>query len=145
MKKFISVFFLMLTVLGVSAQKKGDYLACTGNNVNVRTGPGLKYSVQTNYDNQKVQLMKGDGVGDGYVECDHETGNCVLQYEGRKQNGFMLVSYLGEGLNVHGWVSAQYLRKVCPWCEGYPRTYDDCDKENPRLLKVCKHCKGRGY
>lgn len=144
MKKFVLICFLMLAALGVNAQKKGDSMVCTGNNVNVRTGPGLNYRVQTEYD-QKVQLMKGYGVGDGYMECEHETGNCVLVYEGKTQNGFMLISYLGEGVNVHGWVSAQYLRKVCPWCEGYPKTYDDCDKDNPRLLKVCKKCNGRGY
>ena len=145
MKKLVLICTLVLTVLGVNAQRKGDFLACTGNNVNVRTGPGLNYRVQTHYDNQKVQLMKGAGVGDGYMNCEHETGNCVLVYEGKKQNGFMLVSYLGEGTNVQGWVSSQYLRKVCPSCEGYPKTYDDCDKENPRLLKVCKKCNGRGY
>ena len=144
MKQFFLICFLILTVLGVKAQKKGDCLACTGNNVNVRTGPGLNYRVLTEY-NQKLQLMKGFGVGDGYQECEHETGNCVLVYEGKKQNGFMLVSYLGEGINIQGWVSAQYLRKVCPWCEGYPKTYDNCDKDKPRLLKVCKKCNGRGY
>ena len=58
---------MVLTALGVNAQRKGDFLACTGNNVNVRTGPGLNYRVQTHYDNQKVQLMKGAGVGDGDV------------------------------------------------------------------------------
>ena len=145
MRKYFLMVLMLMTALFVNAQKKGDYLACTGNNVNVRTGPGLKYSVQTHYGDEKIQLMKGYGVGDGYVECEHETGNCVLMYEGKRENGFMLVSYMGEGTNIQGWVSAQYLRKVCPWCEGYPKTYDDCDKETPRLLKVCKHCKGRGY
>ena len=43
---------------------------------------------------------------------------------------------MGEGTIIQGWVSEQHLRKLCPWCEGYPKTYDDCDKENPRLLKV---------
>ena len=136
---------MALMSLSVSAQKNGDYLACTGNNVNMRTGPGKNYRVQTHYMNQKVQLMKGDGVGDGYEECEHETGNNVLVYLGVTRNGFMKVGFYGEGINIEGWVSAQYLKKVCPWCEGYPKTYDDCDKENPRLLRVCKKCKGRGY
>ena len=145
MKKLVLICIMVLTALGVNAQRKGDFLACTGNNVNVRTGPGLNYRVQTHYGNQKVQLMKGAGVGDGYMDCEHETCNCVLVYEGKKQNGFMLISYLGEGMNIQGWVSSKYLCKVCPSCEGYPKTYDDCDKENPRLLKVCKKCNGRGY
>ena len=116
MKKSVLICIMVLTALGVNAQRKGDFL-----------------------------LMKGAGVGDGYMDCEHETGNCVLVYEGKKQNGFMLISFLGEGTNVHGWVSSKYLRKVCPSCEGYPKTYDDCDKENPCLLKVCKKCNGRGY
>ncbi len=136
---------MALVSLSANAQKNGDYLACTGNNVNVRTGPGMNYPVQTHYGNQKVQLMKGYGIGDGYEECEHETGNCILVYLGATRNGFMKVGYYGEGTNIEGWVSAQYLRKVCPWCEGYPKTYDDCDKDNPRLLRVCKKCKGRGY
>lgn len=145
MKKIIMMCTLMLMALSVSAQKKGDYLACTGNNVNVRTGPGLNYRVQTHYGNQKIQLMKGDGVGVGYEDCEHETGNFVLEYLGVKKNGFMKVGYYGEGTNIEGWVSAQYLKKVCPWCDGYPETYDSCDSENPRLLRVCKKCHGRGY
>lgn len=145
MKKCVLMCIMALMSLSVSAQKNGDYLACTGNNVNMRTGPGKNYRVQTHYMNQKVQLMKGDGVGDGYEECEHETGNNVLVYLGVTRNGFMKVGFYGEGINIEGWVSAQYLKKVCPWCEGYPKTYDDCDKENPRLLRVCKKCKGRGY
>lgn len=144
MKKTMMIMLMLFSVLSIQAQQKGDALACTGNNVNVRTGPGLNYSVLTDY-NGKVQLMKGYGIGDGYQECEHETGNFVLIYEGRRQNGFMLVSYLGEGTNIQGWVYSKYLKKVCPWCEGYPKTYDDCDSEHPRLLHVCKKCKGRGY
>lgn len=136
---------MITTTMVAHSQKKGDYLACTGNNVNVRVGPGKNYKVLTNYNGDKVQLMKGDGVGIGFDECEHETGNCVLEYEGRRKNGFMEVSYLGEGTNIHGWVSEQYLKRVCRWCDGYPKTYDDCDKENPTLLRVCKKCNGRGY
>lgn len=145
MKRIILLATLCTFALAVRAQKAGDALACTGNNVNVRTGPGLNYSVQTHYGDKKIQLMKGYGIGVGYEQCEHETGNCMLICEGQKKNGFMLVSYVGEGTNIKGWVSAKYLTKVCPYCEGYPKTYDDCDKENPKLLRICKKCNGRGY
>ena len=112
MKKLVLICFLMLAALGVNAQKKGDSMVCTGNNVNVRTGPGLNYRVLTEY-GQKVQLMKGNGVGDGYMECEHETGNCVLVYEGKTQNGFMLISYLGEGVNVQGRSEERRVGKEC--------------------------------
>ncbi len=141
----IMIITMMLFALNVSAQKKYDALACTGNNVNVRTGPGLNYQVQTQYCNEKVQLMKGTGIGVGYENCEHETGNYVLIYLGVKKNGFMKIGYYGEGIIVEGWVSSKYLKKVCPWCEGYPKTYDDCDEDYPRLLRVCKKCNGRGY
>jgi len=91
------------------------------------------------------QIWKGCGVGDGFEDCDHETGNYVIEYRGKKRNGFILVAVLGEGINIEGWISAQYLRPICRHCDGYPKTYDSCDAENPKLLYTCRYCHGRGY
>ncbi len=123
------------TTSTITAQQ---FYACTGNNVNVRKGPGKQYGVIR-------QIWKGCGVGDGFVDCEHETGNYVIEYRGKKRNGFILVAVLGEGINIEGWISAQYLRPICRHCDGYPKTYDSCDAENPKLLYTCRYCRGRGY
>ena len=135
MKRMIMILFVAICATTMYAQQ---FYACTGNNVNVRKGPGKQYGVIQ-------QLWKGCGVGDGYNECEHETGNCVIEYKGKKKNGFIYIGAYGEGLFVEGWISAQYLKPICRHCEGYPKQYDNCDSERPRLLRTCKYCKGRGY
>ena len=135
MKRLLLTLLVVMSAATINAQQ---YYACTGNNVNIRKGPGKNYGVIQ-------QIWKNCGVGDGYMECEHETGNYVIEYRGKKKNVFILVAAMGEGLNGEGWMSAQYLKPVCRYCDGYPKTYDDCDSENPKLLKVCKYCHGRGY
>ena len=74
MKKLVLICVLLSTVLSANAQKRG--FVCTGNHVNVRTGPGKNYPVVgTDFNaKDKVQLMKGTVVTD----------------EGKRKNGFCL-------------------------------------------------------
>ena len=41
MKRIVTICMLLLMVVAANAQEKG--FVCTGNNVNVSKGPGLKY------------------------------------------------------------------------------------------------------
>ncbi len=130
MKKILLICMMLMTVITVNAQEKG--FVCTGNNVNVRTGPSKNYPV---YDggvgtNGKRQLFKGDVVRD----C------------GKRKNGFCLVQGALEwgGDERDGWVSAQYLRPVilCKTCFG---TGDENIGEVDIDLITCRKCKGKGY
>ena len=112
-----------MTVVSANAQRRG--YVCTGNNVNVRTGPGKNYSVVV-YNSAVTQMFKG----------------CVAQNLGKKRNGFIYVGFLDRSflpsiIPIKGWVSAQYLRAVtlCSKCDGWGISgYDECSK-----------CRGKGY
>ena len=130
MKRLITMLLFMLAVTAVNAQQRG--FVCTGNHVNVRTGPGKNYPVVgTDFNaKDKVQLMKGTVVTD----------------EGKRKNGFCLI---GQGLEWGGderggWVSAQYLRPVilCPTCGG---SKNENIGEIDIDLITCRKCKGKGY
>ena len=73
MKRFSFLLLLMFAVVAVNAQSKG--FVCTGDYVNVRTGPGKNYKVYDVETGHKRQLSKGD----------------VVKYSGKKKNGFCLV------------------------------------------------------
>ena len=102
------VVMLSLTAINADAQRRGQYLTCTGDNVNVRTGPGKNYKVKTipSFDvemmrnvRMKLQLFRGNRV----------------KYLGQRKNGFLFVqfAYEGEGGYITyytGWVSADFLR-----------------------------------
>jgi len=128
MKKLSTVLMLLFVMMTVNAQHKG--FVCTGNNVNVRTGPGKNYSVYDNNTDHKRQLSKGDVV----INC------------GKKKNGFYLIQGPLEwgGDERDGWVSAQYLRPVtlCPKCKGYK---DINIAEIDIELATCDKCNGKGY
>lgn len=128
MKKLSLVLMLLLAAITVNAQQKG--YVCTGNHVNVRTGPGKKYAVYDSNTDHKRQLSKGDVVAD----C------------GKKKNGFCLIQGPLEwgGDERDGWVSSQYLRPVtlCPKCGGYKDiNMGEVDIE----LATCDECNGKGY
>ena len=128
MKRFSFLLMLMFAVVAVNAQSKG--FVCTGDYVNVRTGPGKNYKVYDVETGHKRQLSKGD----------------VVKYSGKKKNGFCLVQGPLEwgGDERDGWVSAQYLRPVtlCPKCDGYK---DVNVGEIDIDLATCDRCKGKGY
>ena len=133
------LMLMALLCMGALAMYGQTQYVCTGNNVNMRKGPGKNYGVIR-------QIWKGCGVGDGYIECDHETGNYEILYRGKKKNGFIYVEIVGEGMfDAVGWMSAQYLKPVCSHCGGYPKVYDSCDADHPRLVRKCRYCNGRGY
>ena len=133
---------------------------CTGDNVNVRTGPGKNYAVMMNEGfRTKCQLFK-----DSYV-----------RYAGKQKNGFTYVKFLNCGMTAascypdYGWVSSQYLKAMtrrCPSCggKGYfnrPCTeYPDfepgdhptacqcsgaCLHDNCRGKQHCHRCGGLGF
>lgn len=125
MKKLVLLLFVMLMSINADAQyRNGQYLYCTGNNVNVRTGPGKNYRVyqvrescpicggrqiscwMCNGSRAKYQLSKGDGLG------NFENGAVYIQYLGKSRNGFLFIETgeMIEGSGVRGWVSSQYLR-----------------------------------
>lgn len=96
MKQIILSLFCLLSCGIICAQ---DIYESTGDNVNVRKGPGMNYGiVMTNIARPgKVQLFKGDRV----------------EYLGETKNGFMKIN-VPESKNAQqsvAWVSAQYLRK----------------------------------
>ena len=128
MKRFASVLMLLFVILTANAQQKG--FVCTGNNVNVRTGPGKNYAVYDSNTDHKRQLSIGD----------------VVKNRGKKKNGFCLIKGPLEwgGDERDGWVSAQYLRPVtlCPQCDGYK---DVNVGEGDIDLVTCDKCKGKGY
>ena len=123
-------FFLiaLLAVMTANAQQKG--YVCTGNNVNIRTGAGVKFPVMDQDTDHKRQLSKGDVVLD----------------RGQTKNGFCLVNGPLEwgGDERDGWVSQRYLRPVilCPACEG--TKYENIASEDIELVS-CRRCKGKGY
>ena len=130
MKRF--AIFIMLLMGAFTAYAQHNGFVCTGNNVNVRTGPGKNYPVydynkETGY---KRQIFKGDVVAD----------------EGKRKNGFCLISGPLEwgGDERDGWVSAQFLKPVtiCPECGG---TKNVNVAEVDISLETCKKCKGKGY
>ena len=128
MKRISIVLMLLFAVMTANAQHNG--YVCTGDYVNVRTGPGKNYAVYDINTGHKRQLSKGDVVS-----------NC-----GKRQNGFCLIQGPLEwgGDERDGWVSAQYLLPVtlCPECQGYK---DVNIAEVDIELATCKKCKGKGY
>lgn len=128
MKKLAFLLIALLAVMTANAQEKG--YVCTGNNVNIRTGAGVKYPVMDDGSGHKRQMSKGD----------------VVLYRGQKKNGFCLVIGPLEwgGDEREGWVSQKYLRPVtlCPTCGG---TKDENIAEVDIELVTCRKCKGKGY
>ena len=127
MKRKTLFLIMLFAVMAANAQQNG--FVCTGDYVNVRTGPGKNYAVYDSNTDHKRQLSKGD----------------VVEYCGKRKNGFILIRQLGWGEDERdGWVSAQYLRPVtlCPQCDGMK---DENIGEIDIELITCRKCKGKGY
>lgn len=147
MKRIILILSaLTLTCLSVKAQKALYFLKSTGQNVNVRVGPGKNYRVLDcsgayGSDGLKAQLYKGEVVGT----------------DGIKSNGFTHVYYMGwYNQWSEGWVSSQYLAPTakCRACNGvgvFNRKCPDCNGEGYHACcnftgkAHCKSCEGLGY
>lgn len=128
MKRFVFFSLLLIAVLAVNAQSRKGYV-CTGDNVNVRKGPGTGHPVLMS-EGAKLQLNKGE----------------VVAYKGKKRNGFCYVhvtkiAFGSAFFDYPGWVSAKYLREVtlCDECggTGYVGEIED--------MKPCGRCEQKGY
>jgi uncharacterized protein YgiM (DUF1202 family) len=123
MKRSLLMSIMLILFLTVNAQTRG--FVVTGNNVNLRTGPGKNYKVVVSlYHDERIRFNKG----------------ALLVDLGQKKNGFCKVSYFihQEG-DYEGWVSAKYLKPVrlCSYCGG-------CGYGANRF-DTCTKCNGRGY
>jgi len=130
MKRLLLICMMMLSVIAIHAQRARQGFLSTGQNVNVRTGPGKNYPVaREDFSDEKCQLDKGQ----------------LVTYLGKRQNGFCYVEVSSMIYEYHckGWVSAQYLKpvKLCPNCNGEGYT----DIEGFDVGKKCKRCKTLGY
>jgi len=128
MKRILLLLVMMLSFAGANAQKQG--FISTGQNVNVRTGPGKQYPLaKEDFSEEPCQLDKG----------------MLVRYLGKKKNGFCYVevSSMITEYYCKGWVSAKYLRpvKLCPRCngEGYTDVEGFCEG------KKCTRCGTKGY
>ena len=102
MKKQMILFAFMLMAMSTFAQST-VYYECTGNNVNIRKGPGTNYGV--------VELTGGMPCGEGKAQLSK--GDFV-ESDGQQRNGFIHVMEKGLGWPCweEGWVSVQYLKKA---------------------------------
>ena len=133
MKRILMLFLVVISTMAVYAQSKG--FISTGQNVNVRTGPGKNYPVDSSW-GPRIQLSKGD----------------IVSYEGKTKNGFhyvRIVKYRGSFLSGDisntnsGWVSSQFLSpvKICNSCGGSGEDYNS----SIGALDTCRKCRGKGY
>ena len=146
MKKIFLLFFALTFIcFAADAQCVQYCLKSTGQNVNVRVGPGKNYRVVNGSGaygfEGKVQLEKGQYVGT----------------DGVKRNGFTHVYYIGwYNAWEDGWVASQYLapttkcracngrgflNRKCPECHG--EGYHYCCNYTGKA--VCNVCSGVGY
>lgn len=95
MKKLL-LFMMCLVAIGIANAQQ--VYESTGNNVNVRTGPGTNYPVMTKAGTRstKAQLFVGDRV----------------TYSGVTKNNFMQVKSNDGKWKSTGWVYSDYLRPV---------------------------------
>ena len=128
MKRIFLISMMLFAVLSASAQNMRGFIS-TGDNVNVRKGPGTRYGIVQG-DGGNIQLFKGE----------------VVAYKGKKKNGFCYihVNRVEPGtayFDYDGWVSARYLRPVtvCSQCEGTGYTGDIEE------MQGCEKCSGKGY
>lgn len=153
--------FLFLVCVGMSAYSQNMFI-CTGNNVNVRKGPGKNFSILREQSERQDfwQLSKNE----------------IVRYLGKKKNGYMYVEAMcpvqgSMGYTVEkGWVYARYfklLTKKCPDCKGkgfFERPCGgDADDDHPMICicwheiitpygsvglagrQICEECGGYGY
>ena len=128
MKRITIILLAILSSITAMSQTRG-YIS-TGQNVNVRTGPGKQYP-----------LAKEEMSGE---KCQLDKGMLVID-KGVSKNGFRKI-YISSAIYEYfceGWVSEQYLKPVrlCSKCKGEGYT----DVEGFGEGKECKQCRGNGY
>lgn len=110
MKRIILLCLAIFLAVGASAQ---NMYRVTGNNVNVRKGPGKNYGV-----------IAFDGCS-GWTKWQLDKSD-IVRYLGKQKNGFMYVeamqpSSCSASYREKGWISSQFLKQMkakCPNCNG---------------------------
>ena len=132
MKRQLLLLIFVLSAFVANAQV---FYRCTGDYVNVRTGPGKNYRVVIDdaySPGDKVQLMK----------------DIIVKSHGKARNGFVPISWM----YWDGWVSAQYLKPLthtCSRCNGKGyfnrvcRDFDGAALQHPRACS-CQSCGWHG-
>ena len=144
MRKALLLLALCLT-LGTMAASAQTHYRVTGNNVNMRKGPGTNYPRGA-----AVPGRQGIGYDTPFVLDKGQ----IVTYEGKRKNGFVYVSEITT--MAEGWVSAKFLTpatkctackgrgntgRVCPTCHG--EGYGYCCNYTGKQL--CSRCGGVGY
>jgi len=128
MKKFMILFAVMF-MASANVFSQEVYYRCTGDNVNIRKGPGTKFgrimrSGSAHCGNGVAQLWKG----------------AIVCGDGKVKNGFLHVTETGPDMCWdEGWVSAQFLKKAtkCPECNGQGTTGRKCPVCNGSGWRAC--------
>ena len=127
MRRKLLILFSLFVLVSIDCFSQDVYYRCTGNNVNVRRGPGTNYGKMNSSGGMKcpmgaIQLFKGD---------------IVLGYN-ISRNGFIKICNIlpHPCMEDEGWVSAQYLVRAtrCSSCRGTGNTG-----------RVCPECGGEGF
>lgn len=156
MKKSFILFVLLMSAVYAEAQ---TFYYVTGDNVNVRTGPGKNYqNVMNDGFQMRCQLFKESKV----------------KFAGKRRNGFTYVKFLNCGMTGascypdYGWVSSQFLKPMthkCRVCNGKGyfnrpcREFDLPPEQHPSACPCsgvclndgckgkqhCRQCGGVGY
>jgi len=159
MKRVFLLFLMVMTTMIADAQyKNGQYLACTGNGILLRTGPGKNYPAITFGDSpysSEVILTRDSFDGNGVDVSDISKCQIIdssIKYLGKKQNGYLYVE--GEIFNeidshdnfvYKGWVPEKYFKSACSKCEGRGYLFDIEKFANAEEFDRCPRCHGRGY
>ena len=81
MKKMLLICLMLMTVLAVSAQERG--YVCTGNNVNIRKGPGTNYAIDGRLDvGEKVLYIP---VNSNWVKIYNQYNKEFIGYVARSR------------------------------------------------------------
>ena len=151
MKRIIFLLLVVMATMSVDAQ---EYYRSTGNNVNIRKGPGKTYAIEESGAfslpyvgrGEKAKLLKGD----------------MVKYLGKKKNGYMFVEVIGcapDGYLVYneGWVYGKYITNdtLCPECNGKGQFEGKCQNEYHKEIEYingfycpscsCKKCGAIGW
>lgn len=157
MKRILMLVLLVMTTLCANAQLKfGDALACTRNEVNVRTGPGSNYPIGELDSDTKTDAVRDSEISQIIKKYDIYSNDlefyklkkatdkekyCQLNKPEIMNNGddYSSIYYLGKTQNGYMYVGV-FFYGFFGWCYVYkgwaPAQY---------LKVACKKCQGDGF